>query len=147
MKATRIRSRLAVVNEPVTDGHFTDIMVQGLPESYRDIKLTTYTDPHFDLTKIQATMRHLYLDGLSRNETGRIAGRGTAMITASEPNFVVTCHNCGKDGHYKSGCAVPGKLYGKGNKPGAGHSKKKTCLLYTSPSPRDGLLSRMPSSA
>ena len=26
-------------------------------------------------------------------------------------------------------------------------SKFKTCLLYTSPSPRDGLLSRMPSSA
>ena len=25
--------------------------------------------------------------------------------------------------------------------------RKKTCLLYTSPSPRDGLLSRMPSSA
>ena len=24
---------------------------------------------------------------------------------------------------------------------------KETCLLYTSPSPRDGLLSRMPSSA
>ena len=27
------------------------------------------------------------------------------------------------------------------------HSKYYTCLLYTSPSPRDGLLSRMPSSA
>ena len=26
-------------------------------------------------------------------------------------------------------------------------SQCKTCLLYTSPSPRDGLLSRMPSSA
>ena len=26
-------------------------------------------------------------------------------------------------------------------------SKNKSCLLYTSPSPRDGLLSRMPSSA
>ena len=26
-------------------------------------------------------------------------------------------------------------------------SANKTCLLYTSPSPRDGLLSRMPSSA
>ena len=25
--------------------------------------------------------------------------------------------------------------------------QRKTCLLYTSPSPRDGLLSRMPSSA
>ena len=27
------------------------------------------------------------------------------------------------------------------------HGTGKTCLLYTSPSPRDGLLSRMPSSA
>ena len=32
----------------------------------------------------------------------------------------------------------------KGAKP---HYKPGTCLLYTSPSPRDGLLSRMPSSA
>ena len=28
-----------------------------------------------------------------------------------------------------------------------GKSESKPCLLYTSPSPRDGLLSRMPSSA
>ena len=27
------------------------------------------------------------------------------------------------------------------------HERLKSCLLYTSPSPRDGLLSRMPSSA
>ena len=27
------------------------------------------------------------------------------------------------------------------------HETRKSCLLYTSPSPRDGLLSRMPSSA
>ena len=32
------------------------------------------------------------------------------------------------------------------NAPALGNSKD-TCLLYTSPSPRDGLLSRMPSSA
>ena len=62
MKATHIRNRLAAVKEHVTDRHFTDIIVQGLPESYRDIKLTTYKDPDFDLGKIQATMRHLYLD-------------------------------------------------------------------------------------
>ena len=30
---------------------------------------------------------------------------------------------------------------------GTGASSYKICLLYTSPSPRDGLLSRMPSSA
>ena len=29
----------------------------------------------------------------------------------------------------------------------SGNRVKQTCLLYTSPSPRDGLLSRMPSSA
>ena len=28
-----------------------------------------------------------------------------------------------------------------------GHTELYSCLLYTSPSPRDGLLSRMPSSA
>ena len=27
------------------------------------------------------------------------------------------------------------------------HALRNSCLLYTSPSPRDGLLSRMPSSA
>ena len=32
-------------------------------------------------------------------------------------------------------------------KPLAIFNMRKTCLLYTSPSPRDGLLSRMPSSA
>ena len=30
---------------------------------------------------------------------------------------------------------------------GIGHAISMCCLLYTSPSPRDGLLSRMPSSA
>ena len=33
------------------------------------------------------------------------------------------------------------------NKAGTYTAKDKDCLLYTSPSPRDGLLSRMPSSA
>ena len=33
------------------------------------------------------------------------------------------------------------------NSPGAQGFGVKSCLLYTSPSPRDGLLSRMPSSA
>ena len=129
MQATRLRSRLAAVKEPVTDRHFTDIIVQGLPESYRDIKLTTYKDPDFDLSKIQTTMRHLYLDGLSRRMTGKIAGRGTIMTavaaSSSDSSSVVICHNCGKDGHYKSGCSVPGKLYGKGKKPAAGPNNKK----------------------
>ena len=125
MKATRIRNRLAAVKEHVTDRHFTDIIVQGLPESYHVIKITTYKDPNFDLAKIQATMRHRYLDDLSRNKTGRIARRGMAMIAASDTTVVI-CHNCGKEGHHNSGCAVPGKMFAKGKKPAAaaGNNKK-----------------------
>ena len=40
------------------------------------------------------------------------------------------------------GLPLVSKLLATGKKPAP-----KTCLLYTSPSPRDGLLSRMPSSA
>ncbi|CAN0198582.1 unnamed protein product, partial [Laminaria digitata] len=113
MQATRLRSRLAAVKEPVTDRHFTDIIVQGLPESYRDIKLTTYKDPHFDLPKIQSTMRHLYLDGLSRGKTRKsldvAPSCSSNSIIIRYHRSVVICHNCGKESHYKSGCAVPGK--------------------------------------
>ena len=40
-----------------------------------------------------------------------------------------------------------GDVHGMAIKPGRETSVFVTCLLYTSPSPRDGLLSRMPSSA
>ena len=41
-------------------------------------------------------------------------------------------------------CVIGGGLTGLTT---AYYLSKYTCLLYTSPSPRDGLLSRMPSSA
>ena len=98
MQATRLRSRLAANKDRVTDRHFTDITVQGLPESYRDIKLMTYNDPdfnqpkiqnhetlvpgrgykaddiqwaHFNVSKIQ-TMRHLYLGSGSLLDFGQV---------------------------------------------------------------------------
>ena len=43
---------------------------------------------------------------------------------------------------------ISGELTGiMSNGTGMGIQGRYTCLLYTSPSPRDGLLSRMPSSA
>ena len=36
-----------------------------------NIKLTTYYDPDFGLANTQGRLRNLYLDGLSRNQTGR----------------------------------------------------------------------------
>ena len=41
---------------------------------------------------------------------------------------------------------IEGEPSSTGDQPG-GQLMLTTCLLYTSPSPRDGLLSRMPSSA
>ena len=39
------------------------------------------------------------------------------------------------------------KLFSKGNVDSDSDDKETVCLLYTSPSPRDATLSRMPSSA
>ena len=80
VKEKRLHNRLTAVKEPVTERHFNDIIIQGRPEKYRDIKLMTYKDPRFDLPKNQTNMRHLYLDDMSRNKgKGKlIAGRGVA---------------------------------------------------------------------
>ena len=50
--------------------------------------------------------------------------------------------------HFVGGNIIPGNSDKKGKvfNPATGE-QEKDCLLYTSPSPRDGLLSRMPSSA
>ena len=44
-------------------------------------------------------------------------------------------------------CLVGADRPDDGNVQVCGNPMSETCLLYTSPSPRDGLLSRMPSSA
>ena len=150
VKAKRLRSRLTAVRESVTDRHFQDIIVQGLPKRYRDIKLTTYKDLEFDLPKIEATVRHFYLDDLSRNkdEGKLIAEHGVVMSveSATDPTSII-CHNCGKEGHYKSGYAVPGKTYDKRNNDHAWKSRmsgektkdttKKGCSLHTTTSHND----------
>ena len=62
---------------------------------------------------------------MSRNKgKGKlIAGRGVAMSVESTPDpTIIICHNCGKEGHSKSGCAVPGKTYDKQNN---GHARKR----------------------
>ncbi|CAN0584093.1 unnamed protein product, partial [Laminaria digitata] len=41
---------------PIRDRHFTDIVLQGLTEEYRDVKLMTWKDPDFELPKIQSVL-------------------------------------------------------------------------------------------
>ncbi|CAN0181136.1 unnamed protein product, partial [Laminaria digitata] len=89
------------MDEPITDRRFKDICVQGFTSDYRDIKLMMYRDPSFDIDQMQSTMRHLYLDDLSRNSVvkGKIAGRGVAMTPDTS-----TCDLCGKQGHHVRSC-------------------------------------------
>ena len=51
------------------------------------------------------------------------------------------------DINFIDGLRLDASYFGETNDNGVWIPKKYTCLLYTSPSPRDGLLSRMPSSA
>ena len=64
----------------------------------------------------------------------RVAVAGTNGKTTTTSMLTVALQHCGVDPSF----AVGGELAKHGT---------NACLLYTSPSPRDGLLSRMPSSA
>ena len=55
--------------------------------------------------------------------------------------------NHGSAGCMASVSAMQELLRMLGKKPSSGYMQTKCCLLYTSPSPRDSNLSRMPSSA
>ena len=46
-----------------------------------------------------------------------------SVESAPDPTSII-CHNCGKEEHHKSGCAVPGKTYDKRNNSHAGKSRK-----------------------
>ena len=92
------RFELEKMGETISDSRFKDVCVQGFTAEYKDIKMMMYRDPAFDTDQIQSTMRHLYLDDLSRNSDTKIAGRGAAMTAAS------TCSHCGKQEYYARNC-------------------------------------------
>ena len=98
MEKTLAHSELEKMGETIADRRFKDICVQAFTSEYKDIKTVMYRDPNFDIDQMQRTMRHLYLDHISRNSDTKIAGRGVAMTAAS------TCSHCGKQGHYASNC-------------------------------------------
>ena len=98
IEKTLARSELEKMGEMISDRRFKDICVQGFTSEYKDIKMMLCRDPTFDIDQMQSTMRHLYLDDLSRNSDTKIVGRGVAMTAAS------TCSRCGKQGHFTRNC-------------------------------------------
>ena len=89
MEKTLARSELEKMGETISDRRFKDICVQGFTSENKDIKMMMYQDPTFDIDQIQSTMRHLYLDDLSRCSDTKIAGRGVSMTAASTCSHVM----------------------------------------------------------
>ena len=92
-----------------------------------------------------------------RDWQGKEAGKATLDLkVAKETTAVDLMHRAvlRQQAHARQGTAstlTRSEVRGGGRKPykqkGTGRARQGSCLLYTSPSPRDGLLSRMPSSA
>ena len=73
------------------------------------------------------------------HEVSAVVFDKTGTLTSGAPRIA---HLSAIDGNEASLLQLAGAL-----QRGSEHPLAKACLLYTSPSPRDGLLSRMPSSA
>ena len=108
-----------------------------------------YTDATFATLKPRpAAWEHLgFLGPLIRAEVGdtiKVVFRNNAKFAAAVHPHGVLYNKDSEGANYNDGSKGADKA-DDAVAPGGTHTY--TCLLYTSPSPRDGLLSRMPSSA
>ena len=94
-----------------------------------------------DVNEIQQLLPHRYpmlmIDRLVDIVAGE-SGVGIKNVTYNEPFF---------PGHFPQAPVMPGVLIVEAMAQAAAAYTSYTCLLYTSPSPRDLSTSRMPSSA
>ncbi|CAN0023517.1 unnamed protein product [Pylaiella littoralis] len=103
-KGRLLRLTAEKLGEHVSDRYFKEICVTGFTDNYKDVKMTMYRDPSFDIDQIQTTMRHMFLDEQSRNGTnGRIAGRDSVMTSVTLEQDII-CYRCKNRGHSKKDC-------------------------------------------
>ena len=135
------------MGEPITNRTFKDIMVQGMTDDYKVIKLMMYRDPSFNIDQIQSSMRHLYLDNLSRRNAidNKITGRGAATMAEPKPDRdQVVYHYCNKPGHYQRCYALFRKdkknrkpAFTRGKAGPGGIAEKTWCSIHNSTSHND----------
>ena len=82
-----------------------------------------------DAAKIEKTLHDVGLDKVVEQVTGKFTRATSSAVQAAKPIFLQSL----RDMSIRDAAKIL--------------ITDNTCLLYTSPSPRDGLLSRMPSSA
>ena len=94
LQAARCRAELQRMGEPIT-------VMQGISSDYDHIKLAVYRNLTFQLDKIQATMRNVYRDDLSRRGKNSIGSRKLIMTVAK-----VNGHKGESNGGNRIGTAV-----------------------------------------
>ena len=120
------------------DHHIGDIRNQKLLE-----KLIIKSDPDFIIHfAAQALVRDSYVNPIETLETN-IMGTANVLESLRHLENIKSCIIMTSDKSYEN--TLNSKVH-KETDPMGGFDPY-SCLLYTSPSPRDGLLSRMPSSA
>ena len=97
------------------------IIVRQLAHEYDIERKSILADPTISRAKVENVVRRAYANNVMMKELGKAQASRPAAVT-------VGGLGSGYGGHGQGGL-------------------QRRCLLYTSPSPRDGLLSRMPSSA
>lgn len=111
----RLHNLLAEMYGTVTGRNFTNVVLHCLSEKYRDINLTSWKDPDFDLPMIQSVPARAVAQ---QDEYNRWAwhDQDSSDTSASDPDSII-CRNCGKSGRYKSGYAGKNKVHGKRTTP------------------------------
>ena len=162
----RLRQQLHLVGCTVDDYQLKANALSGLSDEYTPMLNQLRTMQSLDFTMVNEMLRDVYVNDILPNKTKKSPLRGyrseavmTTTTTAKRSGrkrdiSEVICHNCKLEGHYANQCPAkkpfPGDTTTKWcslHKTRSHSYNEYTCLLYTSPSPRDGLLSRMPSSA
>ena len=145
------RDTMADLGEQILDD--ADLFLNSFPKEFAFIRQMHHRDRSFTLEQMKQTAINFHIDELSRKSSvPTVAGRGAAMAAASRSE---QCHQCKAFGHYQRDCPGVAKTNGSKRKPKKGKKGRTgdpspkwcSCLLYTSPSPRDLSTSRMPSSA
>ena len=103
-------------------------------------KALTNTDGDMD-----AAVEWLRENGLAKaaKKSGRIAAEGMVAVDVSEDGKSASIVEVNSETDF----VAKNEVFQQYVKEVAAQAKVTSCLLYTSPSPRDGLLARMPSSA
>ena len=108
-----LANKLEYLGEGVSDARLADIVLQGLPPSYDQLRLMADMDSGFTFAKIERTARNMY-KSQSRGRQQQHHGhrrdthvRDSGMVAfSSKPHgsTQLTCHSCGESGHVQRFC-------------------------------------------